>query len=892
MIDTDLTPLMRQYWEIKRAYQEAILFFRVGDFYEMFHQDAIEASKILNIALTSRDKGKPNPVPLCGIPYHAAKGYIAKLLQAGRTVALCDQVEDPKLAKGLVRREVVRLYTPGTLTDSELLSPTESSILAAVVGTSGLSRHGPPEPIWGLAALELSTGEFRVTECTGTSSLDDLQDELVRLAPREVLYPADLAPALHASLEALSGARLCVQARSAFDAETAEALLRTQFKVASLETFGCEGLTVSLHAAGAVLGYLRETQPAARLDHIRGLEVRRLNHTMHLDAETIRNLELVAPLVEERRGQSRAQRTLLSVLDRTVTVMGSRLLREWIVRPLVNIDAIQARLDAVDELVQTFQARVAIRTALRHVQDIARLSSRISLGTATPRDTVALLESISVLPEIREIVAAAQSRYLQEQAKGWDDLADLQALIDKAIRPDPPVSIRDGGIIKEGYDTQLDELRKACREGKGDMATLEMEEREHTGIDSLKVRFNQVFGYYIEITKANLGRVPGHYIRRQTLANAERFTTAKLKELEDLVTNADQKLNRLEQELFEQTRGHLALHTGRLQAMAQTLASLDVLAALAEVAALYQYAKPEIHEGGVLSIQEGRHPVVERLDHQIGFIPNDALLDLEDNRLLILTGPNMAGKSTYLRQVALIVLMAHLGSFVPARSARLGLVDRIFTRVGASDNLAAGQSTFMVEMTETAKILNCATPRSLILLDEIGRGTSTYDGLSIAWAVAEFIQDRRHLGARTLFATHYHEMTQLAGLRDGIKNYTVAIREEGGEVLFLRKIIEGGADRSYGIHVARLAGLPNAVIRRAQEVLAQLEEPASSADDPLIHQEPRAQPHTSNALPSPHPIIDEVRQMDLFSMTPLDALNRLAELQRRLEDIVAERKEV
>jgi DNA mismatch repair protein MutS len=868
--DADLTPLMKQYREIKRAYEGAILFFRVGDFYEMFYEDAEEASRLLSIALTSRDKSSAAPVPLCGVPCHAATGYIAKLLKAGRTVALCDQVEDPKLAKGLVRREVVRLYTPGTLTDAELLRPTESNFLAAVTSASPFSDR----PAVGLAALDLSTGEFWVAEFAGAQAAHDLQDELARLEPKEVIHPSSLAEPVRAACSRAGGARLCARDQSSFDLRDAERTLLEQFRVASLEGFGCKGLTLGIQAAGALVRYLRDTRPTERLSHLRGLRVRRSGEDMHLDGATIRNLELVRSLVEDRQDA-----TLLAVLDRTVTAMGSRLLKDWIVRPLLRTDPIRARLDAVGELLQALETRVAIRTALRAVQDILRLSSRVSLGAASPRDLLALKQSVAVLPELRARVASCHASLLREMAANWDNLADVHDLIEKTILPDAPVSIKDGGIIREGHDASLDELRTIGRDGKHWIAQLEARERERTGIDSLKIRFNQVFGYYIEITKANLARVPADYGRKQTLANAERFITPELKELEDKVTGADLKQKALEQDLFERIRAQLARETLRIQAMGAALAALDALASLAEAAAHNGYVRPEVDEGGEIRISDGRHSVVERLDLPQGFVPNDTLLDLEANRLLILTGPNMAGKSTYLRQVALIVLMAQMGGFVPARSARIGLVDRIFTRVGASDNLAAGQSTFMVEMTETAQILNSATARSLILLDEIGRGTSTYDGLSIAWAVAEYIRDRRHVGARTMFATHYHEMTDLADRHEGVKNYTVAVKEKNEEVLFLRKIVEGGADRSYGIHVARLAGLPAPVINRAREVLAQLEQSAGSTH--TVHP---ARPSSDPTLPAPHPLIEEVRQIDLFSMTPLEAMNRLAELQRSLEE--------
>jgi len=875
MNDVDLSPLMRQYRETKRGYPQAILFFRVGDFYEMFYEDAQEASRLLSIALTSRDKQSPVPVPLCGVPYHAASGYIAKLLKAGRTVALCEQVEDPKLAKGLVRREVVRLFTPGTLVDTEFLSPAESNYLAALS-----IRTAPAQPpVIGLAALEVSTGEFWVTEFQGPLAAANLQDELVRLEPRELLFPAGPDRQTAALLGQIKGPRLCERPPDSFNPHAAVLALQHQFRVQTLESFGCRGLTAAIGAGGAVLQYFRETQPTSPLDHIRRLTVRWNAETMRLDGPTIRNLELLKPMSPDDGSQQSRPATLLAVLDRTLTAMGSRLLRQWLLRPLIQCDHIRIRLDAVGELKDRVRERVALRAALREVQDIARLGSRIVLGLAGPRELLALKQSLTSLPEIAAQLAPLRSALLVEARASWDDGRDLYDLLERAIQPDAPPSARDGNIFREGYDGGIDELRKASREGKNWIAALEVKERERTGIESLKVRYNQVFGYYIEVTKANLARVPADYVRKQTLVNAERFMTPDLKTLEERVTGSELKLLALEQELFSQLRDRLATEVSRLEAIADRLSMIDVLAGLAETAALNRYSKPTVDDSGTIAIRNGRHPVVEQLRDDAAFVPNDTILDLDANRLLILTGPNMAGKSTYLRQVALTVLLAQVGSFVPADDAHVGLVDRIFTRVGASDNLAGGQSTFMVEMVETANILNSATPRSLILLDEIGRGTSTYDGLSIAWAVAEHIHDRTHLGARTLFATHYHEMTQLELQREGIRNYRVAVQEQDGEVVFLRKIVAGGADRSYGIHVAKLAGLPDRVIDRAQTVLAQLEQPEAALTAP--HREELHQP--SQPLPQPHPIIEEVKQIDLFSMTPLDALNRLAELQRLVQ---------
>lgn len=874
MSEQSLSPLMRQYREIKDGYPDAILFFRVGDFYEMFFEDAQIASRLLSIALTSRDKNSPDAIPLCGVPHHAAIGYIAKLLKAGKTVALCEQVEDPKLAKGLVRREVVRLYTPGTLLDTELLSPLESNYLCALNLPISLSTKVPV----GMAVLDVSTGEFWVMECEGPHAFQFVLDELSRIEVRELLYPAGLGDEALSRIEQIKGVRLCERPSQAFDRRESSKMLREHFRVQSLDAFGCDKLTAATCAAGAVLHYLRETQPGSSLEHIRHLRVQHDRETMHLDALTIRNLELITSWVSSHEGGHAPRNySLASVLDRTVTAMGARLLRQWLVRPLVSLDVIRDRLDSVGELKDRVQQRVALRSALREVQDIARLRSRIVLGYSGPRDLLALNRSLSILPDMYSLLEGFTSPLLTEVRKNWDHARDLHELIEKSICVDAPSSLRDGNIIKDGYDSDVDNLRTACKEGKQWIADLESKERTRTGIDSLKIRYNHVFGYYIEVTKSNLARVPSDFVRKQTLVNAERFMTPELKSLEERLTGAEVRLQSLEQDLFSKIRDQLATASSRMETIASKLSLLDVLAGLAEISALNGYTKPVIDGSGDIHIRDGRHPVVERLHVDHRFIPNDTLLDLETNRLLILTGPNMAGKSTYLRQVALIVLMAQVGCFVPAAEARIGVVDRIFTRVGASDNLGGGLSTFMVEMVETANILNAASQRSLILLDEIGRGTSTYDGLSIAWAIAEHIHDRTQLGSRTLFATHYHEMVQLADHCQGIKNYRVAVQERDGDVVFLRKIVAGGADRSYGIYVAKLAGLPERVIVRANEVLGQLERPDPNSSVPFERKDSR---RALEPLPQSHPIIEEVKQIDLFSMTPLDAINRLAELQR------------
>ncbi|MFO0775464.1 MAG: DNA mismatch repair protein MutS [Nitrospiraceae bacterium] len=885
MSETDASPLMRQYREIKAAHRDSILFFRVGDFYEMFDRDAEEASRILSIALTSRDKTSANPIPLCGVPYHAATGYIAKLLKAGRTVALCEQVEDPKAAKGLVRRDVVRVYTPGTLIDADLLPASESAWLAALYADMSAPASGAR---FGLAALDLSTGAFTACHFDGALAPAQLADELQRLEPKELLVPTDLPSTVHSLVQTLPRCRTTTQDTHRFDRAQAHSVLQKHYAAQALEAICDPSADAACRAAGAVLLYLKDTQATTDLRHLQPIVVRRISDTMQLDGMTIRNLELVRPFHDTGATERGGPSTLLDVLDATVTVMGGRLLREWIVRPLIDRTQILARLDAVDELRQRLALRTQLRDALGAVQDVARLSSRIAVGRASPRDLLALHRSLSALPAVGATLAQLDAALLKDLAARFDGGDDLVATIAAAIHPDAPVLARDGGVIRDGFHAEVDTLRGAMRDGKQWLVQLETKERTRTGIDSLKVRYNQVFGYYLEVTKTHLAKIPADYVRKQTLANAERFMTGELKELEEKITGAEGKLLALELQLFETLLRALATHTVRLQRIADLLATIDVLASLADTAARFRYVRPELVDDGSLVIVDGRHPVVERLVADWSFIPNDTTLDTTDRRVVILTGPNMAGKSTYLRQVALIVLMAQIGSFVPAKRAQIGLVDRVFTRVGASDNLAAGQSTFMVEMTEAAHILRHATGQSLILLDEIGRGTSTYDGLSLAWAITEYIHQPDLVGARTLFATHYHEMTELADRLPGVRNCRVAVKERDGDVLFLRKIVEGGADRSYGIHVAKLAGLPARVIGRAQEVLRSLEESDGSRDSrsPAVptHSTSKQVSFLDPPQPVEHPFLEEVRQLDLFSMTPLDALNYLAAAKRRLSE--------
>ena len=877
MTQSEHTPLMKQYWDIKQNYAEAIVFFRVGDFYEMFFDDAKKASAILNIALTTRDKHSARPVPLCGVPYHAATSYISRLLKSGKTVALCEQVEDPKSAKGLVRREVVRLYTPGTIFDADLLDAKEANFLAALSikpGAATTPTH------FGLAAIDLSTGQFLISEFSGDRAQESMMDELIRLAPQEAIIPErteEMVVDLPTLLAPLRLPRVTERPSVYFDVQASQDLITSHFQVDQVDDLGLTRSSPGVQAGGCLLRYLTDTQPTLTHQHIQKPEIRESNREMHLDAMTIRNLELIQALNPDQKNS-----TLLFILDQTVTAMGSRLLRQWIVRPLIEKDAIQRRLRAVSTFVDNLKLRMDVRALLKDLYDLERLCSRVGMGTATPREVLALQESLQILPRLFLLLDGRSDPLLASLLQRWDSLSDITSLIDASIDPDAPASAKEGSIFKHGYDPAIDELRTITREGTQWLTDLEQRERANTGINSLKIKYNQVMGYYFEVTQANLAQVPEHFRRKQTLTHAERYTTDDLQTIEDQISGATVKLRHLEYERFQTVLKNMSDHVFRVQKMAKLLSLLDVLANFAEVACLNRYVQPEIHDGGVLFIKDGRHPVVEQFDLPDGFVPNDSYLDFDAHRLLLITGPNMAGKSTFLRQTGLIALMAHIGCFVPASEAKIGLIDRIFTRVGASDNLALGLSTFMVEMSETAKILRGATARSLILLDEIGRGTSTYDGLSLAWAIAEYIQDRRILGCRTLFATHYHEMTDLENYREGIHNLTCTVKEEKNQVIFLRKIQPGKADRSYGIHVGKLAGLPSAVIARAETVLAQLER-GSSAENLNERHDDHQWDQPASSLPQPHPVIEEIKQLELFAMTPLEALNRLAEIQKRID---------
>jgi len=887
MNDQELSPLMRQYQGIKAQHPDAILFFRVGDFYEMFFEDAEEASGLLGIVLTARGKTKGTAIPLCGVPHHTATGYISKLLKSGKIVALCEQVEDPKAAKGLVRREVVRVYTPGTLYDHELLHAREANYISSIYfSLEPVSGKPLSERRVGLATLDLSTGEFWISEAPYEESQHRLIDELVRIDPKEIICPDSVFENLSMRTQSLGIARVVPRPLSDFEFESSQRTLTKTFGLTDIHELQLSGLTVGYQASGGLLHYLTETQPALAPTHLRRPWIRLLEQEMQLDQTTLRNLEILKPSSEQRQSP-----TLFTTLDQTQTPMGTRLLRQWIVRPLTQLYEIQCRQDVVKEFVNQVGKRMSMRGYLKSIKDLERLNSRIALGVANPRDLMSLAHSFKNLPKIQEILASFQSDFMKTMYAGWDSLQDVSSWISDALLENPPLSTKEGGIFREEVNEKLDELRILSKEGTRLLAEMETRERAKTGIETLKVKFNQVFGYYIEVTKANTARVPPDYHRKQTLVNAERYTTEELQELEGRLSSADQKMKHLECELFGDLRCRVATTATRIQSMAQQLASLDVFTSLAETAALNRYTQPTVYEGGTIQITEGRHPVIENLQHTNGFIANDTLLDLDTNRLLLITGPNMAGKSTYLRQVALIVLMAQIGSFVPADSARIGMVDRIFTRVGAADDLSAGQSTFMMEMIETAKILQSATSRSLLLLDEVGRGTSTYDGLSIAWALVEYILDRVNLGSRTLFATHYHEMTQLESQREGIKNYTVLVQEKGQDVVFLRKIILGKADRSYGIQVARLAGIPALILHRAKNILEQLEEDHTSPDLPYAKELEKGSSQLELPTPQPHIILEEVKQIDLFSMTPLEALNRLADFKARLDDPTIIQKE-
>lgn len=854
---TELTPLMKQYFSIKERYPDAILLFRLGDFYEMFGDDAIVASKILQIALTSRDKSKNDPVPMCGVPYFSVEGYISKLIKAGYKVAICEQIEDSKFAKGIVQRDVVKVITPGTYIPDK---PKENAYIMSLL---------PYQKITGIVVADLSTGEFLIYETSR-----EIEDEIGRHDPREILCPESLANDMYYK-EALKNYYVSYYDDIYFDYSDAYSRLLKFFNVASLEGFGCDNMNIAISAAGALISYLEKNQ---RYLPFKKITVLNQSSYMFLDTTTKKNLELTNNL---RDGST--DETLLWVLDETLTPMGGRFLRGSILKPLLDLSEIQKRLNMIEAIIEDYELLEEIRTKLRNVQDIERLASKIVARSAGPRDLIALRSSLENLPKIKKILLNSSNYHINEIGSKISELTELKEIIDLAIEDNPSATVRDGGIIKRYYNRELDELRNISINGKDYIAKLEAEEKERTGISSLKIGFNKVFGYYIEITKSNLHLVPDDYIRKQTLANCERFITADLKEYETKVLNAENRIKELEYEIYMNIIEKVQRYVPELFFTSEQIAIIDFLSSLAVVAKRYDYVKPIVSDECILEIIDGRHPVIEKslkkrqTDLTMGFddkfIPNNVYMDCHENRLLIITGPNMAGKSTYMRQTALIVLMSQLGSFVPAESAKIGIVDRIFTRIGASDYLTKGQSTFMVEMIETANILNNATDKSLILLDEVGRGTSTFDGISIAWAVAEYIAN--NIKARTMFATHYNELTDLSLTIEGVKNYNAVVKEWGDEIIFLRKIEKGPADKSYGIHVARLAGLPDTVIEGAKVVLEKLQKKETET---IVRQT-----RQMDLFFSGDPITLELLNIDIKNLTPQKALKKLNELRKKAE---------
>ncbi len=877
-----LSPMMAQYMETKKQYHDCILFYRLGDFYEMFFDDALTASKELEITLTGKECGLEERAPMCGVPYHAVDSYLSRLVQKGYKVAIAEQMEDPKLAKGLVKREVIRVVTPGTITSAQALDETKNNYLMGIVYLADKM---------GVSVVDNTTGDFLVTEVSTDRALFD---EINKFSPAEVICNdafsmsgislEDLKDRYHFTVSTLDS--------HFFQDESCRKLLREHFKVGSLEGLGLGDYDCGVIAAGAVLQYLYETQKST-LDHLTTIVPYATGNYMVLDSSTRRNLELLETMREKQKRGS-----LLWVLDKTRTAMGARLLRTWIEQPLIRKEEILKRQNAIEELNLNYISREELGEYLNPVYDLERLIGRISYKTANPRDLLAFRNSIAMVPHIKQLLGEFTSDALKELTEELDPLEDLNDLISRAIVEEPPITVREGGMIKDGYNEEADRLRHAKTEGKTWLAELEARERDSTGIKNLKVKYNKVFGYYFEVTNSFKDLVPEYFIRKQTLTNAERYTTDELKNLEDVIMGAEDKLFSLEYDLFCEVRDAIAAEVVRIQKTARAIAAVDVFVSLSTVATRNNYVKPQINEKGNIQIKGGRHPVVEKMMRDDMFVANDTTLDNSKNRISIITGPNMAGKSTYMRQTALIVLMAQIGSFVPADQANIGICDRIFTRVGASDDLASGQSTFMVEMTEVANILRNATRNSLLILDEIGRGTSTFDGLSIAWAVVEHISNTRLLGAKTLFATHYHELTELEGLMSGVTNYCIAVKEQGDDIVFLRKIVKGGADKSYGIQVAKLAGVPDSVINRAKELVEQLVDSDLAARTREIAE--GSAPAGHKPVPKPDDvemsqltlfdtvreddIIEELKNLELGNMTPIDALNTLYRMQTKLKN--------
>ena len=879
----ELTPMMKQYMETKSQYQDCILFYRLGDFYEMFFEDALTASRELEITLTGKNCGQEEKAPMCGVPYHAVEGYLNRLVAKGYKVAICEQVEDPKTTKGIVKREVVRIVTPGTNLDTQALDETKNNYIMCIVYIA--DRYG-------VSVADISTGDYFVTEIPDSAKL---LDEIYRFSPSEIICNE----AFYMSGVDMDGMkdRLGITIYSLeswyFDDEVCRKKLLEHFEVSSFAGLGLADYDCGIISAGALLQYLLETQKnsLSNLTHITPYAAGKF---MMIDSSTRRNLELCETLREKQKRGS-----LLWVLDKTKTAMGARTLRKYVEQPLIDKTEIIRRLDAVQELKEQAISREEIREYLSPVYDLERLITKIAYGSANPRDLTAFRSSLEMLPALLYILQEMKAELLKDLAVDLDPLEDLCILVKKAIREDPPIAMKEGNIINDGYNEEVDKLRRAKSDGKDWLAKLENDEREKTGIKNLKIKYNKVFGYYLEVTNSYKEMVPEYYTRKQTLANAERYITPELKELEDMILGAEDKLYALEYELYSEVRDLIASQIERIQKTAKAVAVLDAFASLALVAERNNYVRPKINEKGVIDIKEGRHPVVERMIPNEMFISNDTYLDDKKHRISIITGPNMAGKSTYMRQTALIALMAQIGSFVPAKSANIGLSDRIFTRVGASDDLASGQSTFMVEMTEVANILRNATSKSLLILDEIGRGTSTFDGLSIAWAVIEYISDSRLLGAKTLFATHYHELTELEGKIDNVNNYCIAVKEKGDDIVFLRKIVKGGADKSYGIQVAKLAGVPELVIGRAKEIVEELSDEDITArvseiasKERVVKKKPKVKKYDDVDIAQmslfdtvkDDDVLEELKNLDVGNMTPIDALNTIYRLQNKLKN--------
>lgn len=883
----EYTPMMQHYLQTKEEYKDCILFYRLGDFYEMFFEDAVTASKELELTLTGKNCGTTERAPMCGVPYHAVEGYLNKLVAKGYKVAVCEQIEDPKLAKGIVKREVIRVVTPGTNMDSQALDETKNNYIMCIVYT---------ESKYGVSLADVSTGDYYVTE---VETAQKLLDEINKFLPAEIVCSESfyISGIDIEDLKIRIGITVYSLASWYFGDGMAENTLKEHFKVNSLEGLGLKDFACGTTAAGALLKYLYETQKNS-LDHISSIHPYVTGKYMMIDSSTRRNLELVETLREKQKRGS-----LLWVLDKTKTAMGARLLRSYVEQPLIEREEIERRQEAIEELNSHMITREELREYLNPIYDLERLITKVTYKTANPRDLIAFKNSVGMLPPILALLNDFKTELMSKLRESIDPLDDIYRLIDAAIIEDPPIAVREGGLIKDGYHEEVDQFRHAKTEGKTWLAELEAKEREKTGIKNLKIKYNKIFGYYLEVTNSYLSLVPDYFMRKQTLANAERYITPELKELEDMILGAEDRLISLEYELFSEVRSRVANEVVRIQRTAKAIAQLDVFASLALVADSNHYCRPKITENGTIHIKEGRHPVVEKMITNDMFIANDTYLDNGNHRISIITGPNMAGKSTYMRQTAIIVLMAQIGSFVPAESAEIGIVDRIFTRVGASDDLASGQSTFMVEMNEVANILRNATGKSLLVLDEIGRGTSTFDGLSIAWAVVEHISNPKLLGAKTLFATHYHELTELEGKLDNVNNYCIAVREKGDDIVFLRKIVKGGADKSYGIQVAKLAGVPDSVILRAKEIVEKLIENdiASVARGIEVESTPEGKKKKEKKqAPDDYTqmsffdsfsyggkyddIIDELKNANLSNMTPIEALNRLYEMQKKIRE--------